>query len=159
MTSWIAPVRSRRGCCPCWRRRRPRRKTPTGSPNIRGMVSVWVSVCLSKCTCLADFQLSLHSKSGLQCSGLLPENWSQAASNSETEANPFGETHIFFFFMCLEVCVHWSLVNDFISFLDVLCVTGLGLFSKMLLFVTLMKSPFSRQSSDYLFCFIITLKL
>lgn len=38
--------------------------------------------------------LTLHSKRCLHYSGLLPENRSQAASNSETETNPTGECHL-----------------------------------------------------------------
>lgn len=64
-----------------------------------------VVVCQSTTVRLmADFHSSLNSKSSFQCSGLFPENRSQAANDSETEANPPGETHaFFFFFLCLEV--------------------------------------------------------
>lgn len=44
-----------------------------------------------RCRFLVDRLSSLHSKCCLHCSGLLPEDRSQAANNSETETNPTGE--------------------------------------------------------------------
>lgn len=65
--------------------------------------SPFVPVCrwvVLKCGVLTDRRLLAHSKRCLHRSGLLPENWSQAASNSETKTNPTGECHLLFRWMC-----------------------------------------------------------
>lgn len=55
---------------------------------------LWAT-CL-KYGCMVYHHSSLHSKSCLHCSGLLPEDRSQAASHSEKKANPHGECHALF---------------------------------------------------------------